>query len=263
MEIIYAVVALGSMGLVFGLLLAGASKYLSVEHDEKFPQIINALPGANCGGCGYSGCANFAHAVTIGKAHTNGCPVGGTKSSVKIAHIMGVKPHAPDTRVSFVHCAGSTGRTKKHYMYVGIDDCTAVNNIGGGQNSCKYSCLGLGNCVRHCQFGAIEIIDDIARVNPKKCVSCGRCVEVCPKGIIQLVPRKSKYIVQCSSKDNGATTKKNCDVGCIACKICEKACPSGAIKVKDNLAKIDYTKCINCGECALKCPKKIINNNKL
>ena len=67
-NVIYAILVLGVMGGLFGLLLAVASKVFAVEKDERLEPIIEALPGANCGGCGYSGCAGYAQAVIDGSA---------------------------------------------------------------------------------------------------------------------------------------------------------------------------------------------------
>ena len=123
---------------------------------------------------------------------------------------------------------------------------------------CKYGCLGLGSCVAACKFGALSIVDGIARVDPEKCTACGSCVANCPRGLIQLVPKNAKYIPLCSSKDKGPAANKACSVGCIGCKLCEKVCPKNAIAVRDNLAVIDYDKCVSCGVCATKCPRHII-----
>ena len=102
----------------------------------------------------------------------------------------------------------------------------------------------------------------MAVVDYEKCTGCGVCASFCPKKIIKLVPFEAEYHVGCSSLDKGAVTRTYCDAGCIGCKLCEKACESGAITVSDNVAKIDYTKCTDCGKCAEKCPKKIIKKGK-
>ncbi len=262
MHILIPVVALGAIGLVLGVLLAAASKYLSVEQDERIGQIEEALPGANCGACSYAGCAVLAAAIAEGKAPVNACPVGGAKSSEIIAGIMGVENSPAAENVAVVMCRGISGAAQKKYLYEGFEDCDIANRLAGGGKACEYGCLGLGNCVRVCQFDAIKVEDSVAVVDPEKCTACGLCVAACPKKVIHLVPKERQYTVRCISQDKGVQMKNLCSVGCIACRLCEKACRFDAIKVKDNFAIIDYDKCTDCGKCFEACPKKIIYKMK-
>ncbi len=256
MEILKAVAAVGGIGIVFGILLAVASKIFFVKKDERLDLITEALPGANCGGCGYAGCGNLAEAILSGDAAVNSCPAGGEKSASRIAEIMGVKPSHSEKAVAAVLCSKSCG--KEEFSYNGITSCEAANVFFGGDNLCKFACLGLGTCVNACPFGALRIENDRAVVSEDICTGCGKCASVCPKNIIRLVPASRSVTVNCSSKDKGIDTKKVCTAGCIACRLCEKNCPAGAIKVNENCADIDYTLCTGCGICKEKCPVGVI-----
>lgn len=263
MNIVYPMISIGGLGLVFGAGLGFAGKIFAVEEDPKLGAILEVLPGANCGGCGFPGCGGLASAIVAGTAPVNGCPVGGAAVAAKVGEIMGVAAADGEPTAAVVKCNGNCNTAKNKYDYFGMDDCVMANQLaGGGAKSCAYGCLGLGSCKKACAFGAIEIIDGVAVVDKEKCVSCGKCVSACPKHIIELLPAKKKVKVQCSSKDAGKTVMQNCSVGCIACKICEKNCPFDAIHVVDNLAVIDYDKCKNCGICANKCPKNVISGKK-
>lgn len=259
MDILNAVLVLGALGLVLGLLLALASKYLSVQQDERIELITQALPAANCGGCGYPGCGALAVAIVENKAAVNACPVGGAACAEKIAEIMGLEKGAVEEKVAMVLCAGVKSAAKNKFEYDGVEDCTAASLLAGGERACLYGCIGLGSCERKCVFDAIKVVDGVAVVDHEKCTACGVCVATCPKDIIKLIPKDKAYTVACSSKDKGSAMKNICTVGCIACRLCEKVCPTEAITVEDNLASIDYEKCINCGQCEQKCPKKIIH----
>ncbi len=258
MQILYAALILGGAGLVCGSLLAIAAKYLAVEADERVEKIVEILPSANCGGCGYAGCGAYAQAVVDGEASLTACAAGGAEATKKIAEIMGVEATAKESLKAVVLCHGTLNNATERYCYEGIDDCLAAARLGGGQKACAYACLGLGNCVKVCAFNAINVVNGVAVTDKDKCTGCGKCIDACPKGVIALIPEKVKYYVGCSSKDKGAAMKEKCLAGCIGCKICEKNCPVGAIAITDNLAVIDYEKCTGCGICAEKCPKKII-----
>mgnify|MGYP001238749167 CR=1 FL=1 len=263
MNIVNPILSIGGLGVVFGAGLGIAGEVFKVEEDPKIGEILEALPGANCGGCGFPGCGGLATAIACGNAPVNGCPVGGAACAEKIGAIMGVEASASDPIAAFVKCGGTCEKAKDKYEYFGIDDCNmAVQLAGGGGKSCTYGCLGLGSCVKACAFDAIHIVDGIAVVDKDKCVACGKCVSACPKHIIELLPAKKKVKVQCSSKDIGKNVMQVCSVGCIACKICEKNCPFDAIHVIDNLAVIDYDKCKSCGICANKCPKNVITGKR-
>lgn len=258
-NILLSSLSLGGMGLLFGAGLAYASKKFAVEIDPKAIAIREVLPGANCGGCGFPGCDGFANAVAEGRAPVNGCPVGGSELAQKIGEIMGVEVEEGVRKVARVICNGDSTKCKENFEYFGIQDCKAAAMISGGSKSCSYGCLGLGTCVKACQFDAIEIVDGkIARINPEKCTACGKCIEVCPKQVIQLVPYEQNVIVDCNNKEFGKTVKEKCNVGCIGCQICVKVCPFDAIEFSNNLAKINYDKCTNCMLCAEKCPTKAI-----
>lgn len=264
MEILYAVLALGSIGIFFGLVLGYAGVKLKVEEDPKIGEIVEVLPGANCGGCGYTGCAAFAKAVAEGTAAVNGCPVGGESCAANVSKIMGIEPSVKEREVAYVKCQGTCDNASETYDYYGIQDCKMASQLARTSGkTCTYGCMGYGSCVQACAFDAIHIVDGIAVVNKDKCVACGKCIPACPKTLIDFVPHKNTIHVDCNSNDKGKDVKAGCSVGCIGCKLCEKACMFDAIHVENNLAKVKYENCIHCGACVKKCPTKAIINQKI
>ncbi len=257
--IITATAVVGVVGIFVGVFLGAAGIKFKVQVDEKEEAVLAALPGNNCGGCGYAGCSGLAAAIAKGEAPVNACPVGGEAVGKQIAGIMGVEAENTVRQVAFVACQGDCDRTKKDYEYYGIEDCRMMSFVpGGGPKSCNSGCLGFGTCVKVCPFDAIHVVNGVAVVDKEKCKACGKCIAVCPKKLISLVPYEAKLGVACSSKDKGPVTMKVCDTGCIGCGICVKNCPVQAVTVTEFHAAIDQEKCVGCGACAEKCPKKAI-----
>ena len=257
--IIFAAAVVGGTGLVVAILLGIASEAFKVPVDEKEVAVRACLPGNNCGGCGFPGCDGLAKAIAQGEAPVNACPVAGPAGAAAIAEVMGVEAGDAVKQVAYVKCAGTCEVAKEKYNYTGVQDCvSAMVTPGAGSKACAYGCLGLGSCVKACDFDALHIVNGIAVVDKEKCVSCGKCIATCPKALIELVPYEAKLAVQCSSKDMGKDVKASCSVGCIGCRMCTKVCEFGAITVENNVAHIDQSKCTGCGACAAKCPVKII-----
>jgi len=260
--VLFAGGIVGALGLVFGGILAVASRVFAVQEDLRLGRIAEFLPGANCGACGHAGCQAYAQALVNGKAEPDECPVGGEAVAKDIAAIMGIEL-TKNTRMSaFVRCSGGTHATKK-YDYIGINDCHAAMKLGGGPTECEFGCLGLGSCVSSCRFGAISMIDGVAVVDHNLCTGCLKCIKTCPKHIIHLVPYYADVNIACSSHNRGAALRSVCNIGCLGCHICEKVCPHDAITVTDNLAEIDFVKCTGCGECATRCPRGLIHDAHL
>lgn len=260
-SIVWSAVSIGGLGLVFGLGLGQAAKIFEVKVDPKVPEVRDALPGANCGACGYAGCDAFAKAIVEGTAPLNGCPVGGSSVAANLGAIMGQVVEEKEKTTAYIKCQGTCDRARQKYDYAGVMDCkNATFMQGKGDKACEFGCLGLGSCVQACDYGAIDIIDGIAVINEAKCVSCGMCVKACPKQLIEIVPLAKKVRVSCASLDKGKAAKESCATACIACKMCVKACQFDAITVENNIAHIDYSKCTQCNACTLKCPTKAIVN---
>ena len=257
MNVISAALVLFVMGVLFAILLGIAAKVFAVEVDERVPLVRECLPGANCGGCGFPGCDGLAAAIVAGNAPVNGCPVGGAAAAEKIAAVMGVEPASGERQVAHVYCNGGCA-AKDKATYEGLQDCNAAMRVAGGPKACAYGCMGLGSCVKACAFGALQIVDGVAKVNPDKCVACGKCVAACPKKLIALIPESKKVHVNCMNKDKGAEAMKVCDNACIGCMKCEKTCKFDAIHVVNGVAVIDYAKCKNCKMCSKVCPKNVI-----
>lgn len=258
-NILTALICFASISAVLGLILAVASKIFDVKTDERIEKVTETLPGANCGGCGFAGCAALAEAIVKGEASITSCGSCSAEAIEKIAEILGQEK--PDNHIRYraqVMCSGTHELAVKKYVYQGVTDCISANKLSGGDKLCPNGCIGLGTCAAACKFDAIHIINGVAAVDYEKCTACGACVKSCPKQIIKLIPYDAKHWVGCSSADKGAVTKNYCSVGCIGCKICEKNCPTGAIKVENSIASIDYSKCDGCGLCESKCPRKII-----
>jgi len=256
-----AVLALGIAGLVFGAMLAMAAERFKVEEDPKVLEVLAALPGANCGACGFPGCSGLAQAIVKGEAPTNACVPGGKAVAEAVSKIMGVDAEVSEPQVAVVYCQGDQDNAKSVADYHGHASCQAVNLLGG-LKGCPYGCLGFGDCVKACPFGAMYMSKDgLPIVIPEKCTGCGACVKACPRGVIDLAPRGKNVHILCSSYDKGPSVRKYCKVGCIACQLCVKACPQTAISMdKGTLARIDYALCDNCGICATKCPMKTIRD---
>lgn len=259
---ILPIIAFASLGLLAGVLLTFASKFFEVKVDERIEKVNDVLPQANCGACGYAGCADYANAVVTQNAPTNLCKPGGPKVVEGISNILGTAAMESVQEVAFVHCSGDSTATGYRYNFDGIQACSAVKRFYSGNSTCPYGCLGLGDCSTVCEYNAIYIKDSIAHINPEKCIACGKCVTVCPNNLITMKPKNTKVVVACTSRDNGKATKLSCKNGCIGCKMCEKKCQHDAIKVMDFHAIIDYNKCVDCGECATVCPVKVIHYDK-
>jgi len=230
-----------------------------IKNELKREQILDCLPGSNCGVCGYGDCASYALAVAKGKASANSCVPGGASVAQSIGVLLGNEEENGATMRAQVMCSGSNNSTRQKYIYDdGAMDCLAEMKLGGGDKGCRYACVGLGNCMRACPFDAISIKNGVAYVDYKVCTGCGTCVEACPKGIIKLIPYDAYHWVGCASKDSANRARYNCKVGCTGCGLCVKSCPEKAISVTNNVASINYDKCTGCGMCYSVCPEGII-----
>ena len=257
-DILIPAAILAALGAVFGIALAIASRIFAVKVDERVPQIRDALPGANCGGCGYSGCDALAAAIAEGKAPCGACPVGGDEAAAKIATVMGVTAQKQQKMVACVLCMGNHDKALRKYVYEGVPDCLSATRLAGGDKLCAFGCLGLGSCAAVCKFDAISVDNGVAVIDPERCSGCGACVATCPKKLIRLLPYEAPAFVACVSHEKGGVVTKQCKVGCIGCGMCQRVCEAGAIKVEGFLAEIDPDKCIGCGKCIEKCPRHSI-----
>ncbi len=251
-----------ALGFIFAVILTIASKVFYVPVDETVIKLTEALPGANCGGCGFAGCADYAGALAADPEGVgpNKCPVGGADVAAQLASILGVEAGSSEPQVAVVMCNGNSNAAKTLSEYQGPQTCKFAASLFGGMSACKYGCLGLGDCTRACNFGAIKICDGVAVVARELCTGCGACAAACPKHVIRIAPLKNKVVVQCQNADKGAQTLKACKNGCIGCGKCAKVCKFDAITIENNHAFIDPDKCKNCGMCAKECPTKAINN---
>lgn len=263
--ILLSVIILGLIGILAGVILFFIAQKFKVYEDPKIDEVEVSLPAANCGGCGFPGCRNFAEACVKAESLDDlFCPVGGNDTMSKVAEILGKTIEAKDPEVAVVRCSGSPEFRKRTTNYDGATTCAMEHALYGGHTDCQYGCLGHGDCVVVCNFDAIEIDPKtlIPVVNEENCTACGACVEACPKDIIELRPqgKKSRRIfVSCINQDRGGTAKKACQVACIGCKACFNVCKFEAITIENFLAYIDPNACKLCRACVTVCPTDAIH----
>ena len=254
MEILIAFLVMLGIALIAGLLLLVFSKLFAEEKNPVEEAVRACLPGINCGACGYKGCDDYAAALAEGGVKPNLCIPGAKLVAEEISGILGVEAGEVSDLVAYVRCNGYCEATTFVAKYDGVTTCKAASMLYGGTNSCRFGCLGLGDCAMACPSKAICLADGIAHVDTGLCIGCGLCKQTCPKQIIDMIPQEAVVTVKCSNKQKGADARKACTNACIGCKKCEKVCPHGAVTVKDNLAEVDYTKCTRCGICVEQCP---------
>lgn len=255
--ILIPVAIVAGIGVIAGAGLSIASALLAVPKDERAEAVLEKLPGANCGACGYSGCSGYAAALASGEAKNGLCAPGGEAAAKEIAAVLGIDAGSVEKKVAVVHCLGTYDNTSDKIEYQGVNSCAAAMQLYGGVSSCAFGCVGLGDCAAACPYGAINVCNGVARVSPELCKACGLCVKTCPKGIISLEPA-GKAAVFCSSRVKGGETRKVCKAGCIGCMKCTKVCEHGAITVTDFCASVDSSKCVDCGKCTQVCPAHIV-----
>lgn len=250
-----------AVGLVAGVLLVVASKFMYVPVDETAEKVRACLPGANCGACGFAGCDGYAEALAKkdGTVKPTLCVPGGNAAAQGICEALEIPFEGVQAQKSIMKCTGTFDTSEYAMDYEGPKTCKACSTFYNGRRSCTYGCLGYGDCVEVCKFGALSIQNGLAVVDRELCTGCGACAKICPNHLFEMAPENSRVWVGCASHDKGGVVRKICSVGCIGCMKCQKTCQYGAITVTENLAHIDPEKCTSCGECVEVCPVHVIH----
>lgn len=262
--ILITVISLSLLALLSAVILYFVAQKFKVYEDPRIDEVAAALPQANCGGCGYAGCRNFAEALVAAETFDGlNCPVGGAEVMNIAGKILGREAPVVDPMVAVLKCNGSPDVRPRTSRYNGTTDCRISNSLFIGETDCSYGCMGYGDCVRSCQFDAMYIdqATNLPVIIDDKCVACGACVKACPRHLIELrkkAKKDRKIYVACSNCDKGGPAKRACKVACIGCVKCQKVCEYDAITIANNLAYIDATKCRLCRKCVTECPTNAI-----
>ena len=258
--LVLTVLTLSLLGALLAVILYFVAQKFKVEEDPRIDEVEKMLPGANCGGCGFAGCRAMSEAlVKNDNIDSLYCPVAGGDVMKSIAGYLGKSAAEKTPMVATMLCGGTCQKRPKVNHYDGALSCAVVNTFYVGETGCAFGCIGYGDCVQACKFGAMSLNPEtgLVDIDPDKCTACGACVKTCPKGLIELRkkwPKNRAIYVACRSKNRGSVVMKACKAGCIGCGKCAKACPFEAITIDNYLAYIDPNKCKLCRKCVNECP---------
>lgn len=261
--ILYAVISLGSIGIIAAVILFFVAQKFKVIEDPRIDEVEEVLPAANCGGCGFAGCRNFAEEIVkAGNMEGFNCPVGGSDLMTDIGKVLGLEADLKDAEIAVLRCNGSCENSPQKVKYDGVQSCFVANALFSGEGGCAYGCLGCGDCAEACDFDAMYMDEETKLpITKDNCNACGACVKACPRNILELRPRGKKdrrIFVACMNQEKAGPAKNNCSVTCTACRKCEKVCKFEAITIENFLAYIDPVKCTLCRKCVTECETNTI-----
>jgi electron transport complex, RnfABCDGE type, B subunit len=167
MSLFGAVIALGILALIFGVILGFAAVKFRVESDPIVDQIDEILPQTQCGQCGYPGCRPYAQAIADGD-DINKCPPGGEATIKQLADLMGVEAKP-------------------------LDDAHGEEDVKKVAVIREDECIGCTKCIQACPVDAIlGAAKQMHTVIEHECTGCDLCVEPCPVDCIDMVKVKAK-----------------------------------------------------------------------
>jgi Na+-translocating ferredoxin:NAD+ oxidoreductase RNF subunit RnfB len=213
-SILFAVIALSAIGAMSAIILYFVAQKFKVIEDPRIDEVEDSLPKANCGGCGYAGCRAFAEKIVKnGSMDSLNCPVGGNDVMAQVAQILGLQADEKDPMIAVLRCNGSRENAPAKIKYDGPATCAFAHNLYSGESGCPFGCLGLGDCVVSCKFGALYMDPKtgLPTVVTDKCIACGACVKACPRHIFELrfKGKKDRRIyVCCVNEEKGAPRQK-------------------------------------------------------
>lgn len=261
-----SIIVLFGLGLLASVVLAVASRVFYIKEDPRVEAVLEVLPGANCGGCGFAGCEGYAAAVVNDpKIPANSCCAGGAQTSIAVGELTGKTVAEAEPLRSLRRCDKVAGNVALRYQYQGMPSCAAAAMLRGGVDNCQYSCLGFGDCVMVCSFDAMQVVNGLVQVDARKCTGCGRCTQACPRGVLELVPKRARVAVYCNTHDKLRAVTDICDSGCIKCGRCIKVCPAKAVRLENNRIVIDQLQCLSYGSecneaCVSACARHILRH---
>lgn len=262
--VLFAIIALAGIGVLAAIILYFVAQKFRVIEDPRIDTVSDLLPAANCGGCGFAGCRNFAEKIVkSGSLEGLNCPVGGNTVMKQVAAVLGLNAVETDPMIAVLRCNGSFAHAPAKVVYDGASNCAFAHNLFSGGSGCPNGCIGLGDCVNACQFDAMYLNETtgLPVIVEEKCVACGACVKACPRLIIEMRkagPKSKRIYVDCVNREKGVIARKNCEVACIGCGKCVKICPHDSIVMENNLAYISFEKCKLCRKCVEECPTNAI-----
>jgi len=260
--VITSIVSMTGLGLFFAVVLAVVNQKLAVKEDPKIEEIAAALPNVNCGACGLTSCHQYAESLARDESPPDLCRPGGEHLAARLSEILGVKIEKRVKEAAILHCGADDSKRKKKAGYTGIKSCRAAHATFGGEVLCQYGCLGYGDCMKACPFGAITMVKGLPEIDKSKCTACGKCLDECVRKLITLekIEAKNFMYIACSSLEKGADVRKACPVGCIACGLCQKM-TGGIFHLEENLARVQCNRLADVKsteEVVTKCPTKCI-----
>ncbi len=158
---IAAILSLTFLGAALGIILGVANRFLQVEGNPLVDELTSAMPGSNCGQCGFAGCAAAAAAIAEGTASPACCPPGGKALAIAIGLKLGIT----------VDLSALT------------DDGPKIATVA------EELCIGCCRCSKVCPtdaiLGAARQIHNVLR---EACTGCRVCIDSCPTEALLMKP---------------------------------------------------------------------------